>query len=226
MVDRNELARLVATTGADVPQAAIEPLAEYLEMLCQWNKAMNLVGPHTWQDMLTRLAADSFHLAGFLEELHLPEAPLCWDLGAGAGLPGIPLRILWRRGAYYMVEVREKRALFISNVLSRLQLPSTHIFRGAVENFFKGQYYQADCILSRAFMPWRQLLDLTQPCLRPEGLLVVLALEPAPSELPAPWRLVEQHSYVAAGSGRWFWALSPSAVGSKLIYNADTHEAG
>ncbi len=225
-VDRKELARLAAASGAEVPQSAMEPLAEYLEMLCQWNKAMNLVGPHTWQDMLTRLAVDSFHLAGFLDKLNLPEAPLCWDLGAGAGLPGIPLRMAWTRGAYYMIEVREKRALFISSVLSRLQLPSTHVFRGPVEHFFQGQYYKADCILSRAFMPWRQLLDLASPQLHDNGVLVVLALEPAPSELPAPWRLVEQHSYVVGGHGRWFWALAPSAGDDRLTYDAATHRAG
>ena len=225
-VDRKELARLVAATGVEVPQTAMEPLAEYLEMLCQWNKAMNLVGPHTWKDMLARLVVDSFHLAAFLDKLDLPEAPLCWDLGAGAGLPGIPLRMVWTRGAYYMVEVREKRALFISSVLSRLQLPSTHIFRGPVEHFFQGQYYKADCILSRAFMPWRQLLDLASPRLHDNGVLVVLALEPAPSELPAPWRLVEQLSYVVGGHGRWFWALAPSAGAERLTYDAATHRAG
>ena len=225
-VDRKELARLVADTGVEVPQTALEPLAEYLEMLCQWNKAMNLVGPHTWQDMLTRLAVDSFHLAAFLDKLDLPEAPLCWDLGAGAGLPGIPLRMVWTRGAYYMVEVREKRALFISSVLSRLQLPSTHIFRGPVEHFFQGQYYKADCILSRAFMPWRQLLELAEPRLHANGVLVILALEPAPRDLPAPWRLLEHHSYVAAGNGRWFWALALGAEGDRLTYDAATHQAG
>ncbi|MDD4702271.1 MAG: 16S rRNA (guanine(527)-N(7))-methyltransferase RsmG [Desulfovibrio sp.] len=207
--DRKELARLAAATGADVPQEAIEPLGVYLEMLCQWNKAMNLVGPHSWQDILGRLVADSFFLASFLDNLPMPDAPLTWDLGAGAGLPGIPLRMLWRKGAYYMVEVREKRALFLSNVLSQLGLPSTHVFRGPVEHFFQGQYYPADCIVSRAFMPWRQLLDLTLPRLRPEGSLVILALEPAPKKLPAPWRLAGQHRYVVAGSGRWFWALTP-----------------
>lgn len=97
-VDRKELARLAAATGADVPQEALEPLGVYLEMLCQWNKAMNLVGPHSWQDMLTRLVADSFHLASFLDSLSVPAAPLTWDLGAGAGLPGIPLRMLWTKG--------------------------------------------------------------------------------------------------------------------------------
>ena len=41
-------------------------------------------------------------------------------------------------------------------------------------------------------------------------VLVILALTPAPERLPAPWRPAGVRSYVAAGSGRWFWALSPS----------------
>ncbi|WP_022656519.1 RsmG family class I SAM-dependent methyltransferase [uncultured Desulfovibrio sp.] len=210
-VDRKDLAALAAASGIDVPPTALEPLAVYLEMLCQWNAAMNLAGARAWRDILTRLAADSFHLASFLEELPLPEQPLTWDLGSGAGLPGIPLRMVWTRGGYYMVEVREKRALFLSSALARLQLPSTHVFRGSVEHFFRGQYYPADCIVSRAFMPWPDLLGLTLPRLRPEGVLVILALTPAPERLPAPWRLAGARSYVAAGSGRWFWALSPSS---------------
>ena len=147
-------------------------------------------------------------------------------IGLAAIQVGIPLRMVWTRGAYYMVEVREKRALFLSSVLSRLQLPSTHVFRGPVEHFFQGQYYKADCILSRAFMPWRQLLELAEPRLHANGVLVILALEPAPRDLPAPWRLVEQHSYVAAGNGRWFWALAPSTEGERLTYDAATHKAG
>ena len=209
-VDRKDLAALAAASGIDVPPEALEPLAVYLEMLCQWNAAMNLVGARSWRDILTRLAADSFHLASFLEELPLPEQPLTWDLGSGAGLPGVPLRMVWTRGEYYMVEAREKRALFLSSALARLRLPSTHVFCGSVEHFFQGQYYPADCIVSRAFMPWPELLELTRPRLRPEGALVILALTPAPDRLPAPWRLTATRSYVAAGSGRWFWALSPS----------------
>ena len=126
-----------------------------------------------------------------------------------------------------MVEVREKRALFLSSVLSQTSLPSTHVFRGPVEHFFQGQYHPADCIVSRAFMPWRQLLDLTLPRLRPEGHLVILALEPAPQKLPAPWRLAGQHSYVVAGSGRWFWALTPdTANDDRKTFSTGHHEDG
>ena len=55
---------------------------------------------------------------------------------------------------------------------------------------------------------------------------MILALEPAPRDLPAPWRLIEQHSYVAAGNGRWFWALALGAEGERLTYDAATHKAG
>ena len=73
-------------------------LAVYLGLLTRWNKAMNLVGPRHWRDIMGELVTDSMHLAEVLCEAHLPEDPLALDLGAGAGIPGIPLRILWPRG--------------------------------------------------------------------------------------------------------------------------------
>lgn len=206
-VDRAELARLIRDTGIKMPQDVLEPLALYLEMLAGWNRAMNLVGFDAWQDIFVRLVADSFHLARFLDSLPLPDAPLTWDLGAGAGLPGIPLRMVWSRGDYHMVERREKRALFLSTALARLRLPRTHVCRGAVEDFFREQASCAHCILSRAFLPWRKLLDLTRAHLHEEGVLVILARAPEQEEPPAPWCCIAQHAYMADGKERWFRAL-------------------
>ncbi len=89
-VDRAALARLAEDAGVELPKAAVEPLAVYLELLTRWNRVMNLVGPHAWRDIFTRLVVDSLHLGPFLRRLPLPAAPLTWDLGAGAGLPGLP----------------------------------------------------------------------------------------------------------------------------------------
>ena len=206
-LERVELSRLVRLSGAPVPEYAMDPLAGYLDMLCSWNKGMNLVGPYSWQDVLTRLVLDSFYLARFLERLVIPTAPVSWDLGSGAGLPGIPLRMAWKRGAYYMVEAREKRALFISPVLARLQLSQTYVFRGRAERFFQEQPRAADCIVSRAFMPWRQLLDFTAEHVQPGGLVVILANDAAPKQVPVPWCVALQESYGVDGSLRYFWAL-------------------
>ncbi|MDR3320276.1 MAG: 16S rRNA (guanine(527)-N(7))-methyltransferase RsmG [Desulfovibrio sp.] len=218
-VDRRELAHLAAAVTARarataLSAVALEGLAAYLELLARWNVAFNLVGPDDWRNIFTSLVTDSIYLADFLRCLPLPDNPQMWDLGAGAGLPGIPLRLVWTQGEYYMVERREKRAIFLSTVLAHLSLKNTHVFRGSAESFFESRktpHGRTDGIVSRAFLPWRDLLDLAQPHLNSRGTLIIFASEDPPEELPAPWTLTDACTYyVVADKKRCFWALSPS----------------
>lgn len=200
--------------GFDLSLQALDGLFVYLDMLCSWNRVMNLTGGRTWRDVLTGLAADSFHLARFFDSLPLPVAPDgrldAADLGAGAGLPGIPLRLVWQKGRYTMVEAREKRALFISSVLARLSLPRTEVCRGRVEDFFAGRGEALGLIVSRAFMPWRELLSLAAPHLRADGVIVMLASQAPPEALPGGWVQTGAREYTTCGRQRWFWAFTPA----------------
>ncbi|MBG0791496.1 MAG: class I SAM-dependent methyltransferase [Desulfovibrionaceae bacterium] len=197
-------------------QAAL--LAAYLDQLIKWNKKMNLVGRSDWRAVFDTLVVDSLFLADFLAGLRLADKPLCLDFGAGAGLPGIPLRVLWRDGDYWLVEVREKRALFMKSALGRLKLPGTSVFHGRAEDALarlerSGHHATADLILSRAFMPWKKLLDFIRPMLRNEpdrvGMAVILSNDPPPDEadIPDGWQLGNVASYPAAGDERYFWSL-------------------
>lgn len=211
-LSRAELADLCATVGCMPSEHSIEQLAIYLELLIQWNKVMNLVGTHSWQSAFLRLAADSLLLAKFLDTLPLSpqqgkDSLHIWDLGAGAGLPGIPLRAVWDKGEYWMVEAREKRAMFLSTVLARTNLPRTHVFQGRAETFFGQQGCKADMIVSRAFLPWEQVLALVQPVLAPQGLVVFLASDKAPQTLPTGFSVYSQEQYRIAARKCWFWAV-------------------
>ena len=106
------------------------------------------------------------------------------------------------------------RALFLSTVLARVPLPGTHVFRGRVEHFFPKQARKADCITSRAFMPWPQLLELVAPHLADDGIVVILAREepPAAGDIDG-WELVGSFAYTADNVHRWFWALRRRAEG-------------
>jgi 16S rRNA (guanine527-N7)-methyltransferase len=192
-------------------------LAAYLDQLVKWNRKMNLVGKSDWRSVFDTLVVDSLFLADFLAGMNLPDRPLCLDFGAGAGLPGIPLRVLWQQGDYWLVEVREKRATFMKSVLGRLRLPATNVFAGRAEDALErlaqaGHQATADLILSRAFMPWPALLDFVRPMLRPRGTVVILANTPPPdeAELPPGWSLGDVASYPAAGKTRYFWSLRPA----------------
>ena len=213
---------LAALTPEPLLAALPDRLGRYLDLLCAWNGAINLTGGRDRADILARLIPDSFHLAAFLRGAPLmttalgAEAPRVWDLGAGAGLPGIPLRMVWERGDYTLVEVREKRALFLANALAHLGLARTRVFRGPAERLFAteppGESAGADGIVSRAFLPWPKLLDFCRPALRPGGVVIIFASGPC-GDLPAPWRLVSEADYTAAGSRRWLWAVTPQPEG-------------
>ncbi len=197
-------------------EALAEKLTAYLGELEKWNRRINLVSPDAWPDMLA-LCADSWHLADFLGSLsQLPESPRCLDMGAGSGLPGIPLRMLWQPGEYHLVEIRGKRAIFLRTVLARLDLPGTSVFEGKAEDALE-RYAPVDLVLSRAFMPWPKFLDLVAPGLAPHGLALIMSSDPPPDTPHAPesgiWRLTASLGYqapVEGGKPRWLWALARS----------------
>lgn len=211
-VSRKELTRLCEEAGFTLTAEEREALAGYMELLLQWNRTMNLVGTRTWQDTFKTLIIDSLHLHTFLQRLSLPANPITWDLGAGAGLPGIPLRICWHTGHYTLVDAREKRAVFMNMVLARFSQPETTVYSGRAELFMAEQVAQekpADIIVSRAFMPWQELLTFVEGFIHPEGRVIVLTLEPLSNNLPSGWKAeCEAHYDVHAGR-RYFWSLRP-----------------
>ena len=181
-------------------------------MLQKWNQVMNLVGPDSLIEIVNTLVLDSFHLAGFLSQIQLPASPLCWDFGSGAGIPGIPLRILWQKGNYYMVEIREKRVLFMRTALAKINLPRTHVLQARIENFLE-KSEPADLLVSRAFMPWEKLLGLMRGRLAPGGMILIMAREPArklPTALAERWNLVDEHSYRLPGKKTHYFRLLSS----------------
>ncbi|MDR2604818.1 MAG: class I SAM-dependent methyltransferase [Desulfovibrio sp.] len=158
-----------ATPAPDAVRAAVEAmgfalagdvypvLSDYLGLLAKWSRTTNLTGPRNPLDILRSLVVDSFCLAEYLAGLPLPPAPLYADLGAGAGLPGLPLRMLRAEGDYVLVEAREKRALFMRAFLAAHPLPGTRVYHGRAEAFLRGPA-RPDLIVSRAFMPPDRLL--------------------------------------------------------------------
>ncbi len=197
-----------AGLGLDLAMDAVRSLAAYLDMLVRWNQRMNLVGARSWQEA-AELAQDSLPLARLLDQLPLPAAPRVWDLGAGAGLPGIPLRCVWKKGRYWLVEAREKRALFLRQAVFSLKLGGTEVFMGRAEDFMAREG-ACDVLVSRAFMPWEKLLAFAGPRVAGGGFAVFMLNESLQGRpLPAGWRLYAEAVYEAGGKRRQLCALAP-----------------
>lgn len=99
----------------------------YEKLLREWSERMNLVAPSTLGDVKKRHFEDSAQLADVL-----PDDVDIIDLGSGAGFPGVVLAILgWR---VTCVESVGKKANFLKEVKSRLDLSNLTVFHGRAES--------------------------------------------------------------------------------------------
>jgi 16S rRNA (guanine527-N7)-methyltransferase len=104
-----------------------------------------------------------------------------YDLGSGAGLPGIVLAIACPRVRFGLVDSRRTRISFIESVIDDLGLANARAIGVRAETLSK----PVDVCLARAFGPVSRAWDVAERVLRPDGRLVyfggVSAL-PDPSE--------------------------------------------
>ena len=199
---------LERSTGRHLKGSIASGLSEYVRLLLQWNERMNLVGSKDWKSIVRHLVLDSLFLADFLVELELPSEPRVLDVGAGAGIPGIPLRLFWSQGEYHLLEPRQKRAAFLQFVLSRIRLSSTRVRRSRLEDL-PPEEFCADLILSRGVRSWNEFLPLAAPYLRPQGMVLLFSSSAwtTESQPPADWIFVQQRAYKTAPEvpQRYFW---------------------
>jgi 16S rRNA (guanine527-N7)-methyltransferase len=174
-----DIRRLVAV------DAAWEADAErYRRMLVAANARTNLVGAESLPDFWRRHFLDSAQLLRFA-----PDA-LAWaDLGAGAGLPGIPLAILMKHRAgarVHLIESRAKRCAFLGDVVSQLDLPAeVHHARG------EDLSLAVEVVTARACAPLDRLLGLAKPYIDRGALALFLKGEGVEAEIAAArarWR--------------------------------------
>jgi 16S rRNA (guanine527-N7)-methyltransferase len=200
-LDAAQVAAAAARLGRTLGDEESTLLSVYLGLLVKWNARMNLVGPSTWPEILQNLIQDSWHLSDLLHTV-APQPGQTLDLGAGAGLPGIPLRVFWQQGEYFLVEPRQKRALFMEQALAHMRLPRTKVICARMEALPAARR-DADLIVSRAFMPWQKLLVAVKDCLAPQGRVLVMSNETS-AETVEGYRLEMVRDYAVAGKKRYF----------------------
>jgi 16S rRNA (guanine527-N7)-methyltransferase len=148
--------------------AVLDRFSSYLVELKRWNSKINLTGLKTDQDIIIKLFLDSLALLPFLGE-----SQSLADLGAGAGFPGLVLKIAQPSLALTLVESRGKKAAFLEYVASVLKLTGVEVAAVALTPRLAdawGPRFQA--VTSRAAWALPRLVALAAPLLMPGGLLL------------------------------------------------------
>ncbi len=138
-----------------------EKLQQYSALLLEWNKIHNL-GGNLHQALVEEYIQDSIFPLQFIHPFSL-----CIDVGSGAGFPGMILAICRQESEFILVEPRKKRSAFLHYVAVELGLLNLKIEKCTIQDLKTTK--KADLITSRALMPTRQLMMLTQDFLTDMG---------------------------------------------------------
>lgn len=114
------------------------------------------------------------HLADSLVALELEQvraARTLADLGAGAGLPGLPLAVALGGCEVTLVESQSRKCVFLEGTVARLGLDSTRVACVRAEEWGDG-VERHDVVVARAVAAQPVVLEYAAPLLRVGGTLV------------------------------------------------------
>jgi len=123
----------------------------------------------------SRRAALDGHLADSLVGLEfdaLLGARAVLDLGAGAGLPGLPLAIAQPGTAFTLLESSSRKVSFLEHAIDVCRIPNAEVAHSRAEEFGPGRG-RYDVVTARAVAPLPVVLEYAAPLLRPRGTLLV-----------------------------------------------------
>jgi len=103
------------TFGIELPEAAVERLADHYELVQEHNPLLHLVGPCSPEEFAVRHVLESLTILEFL----LPGASFT-DVGTGAGFPAIPCLIVRKDLRGVLIESKEKKSAFLTDAVQRL----------------------------------------------------------------------------------------------------------
>jgi len=102
----------------------------YKDLLIKWQEKINLISPNTVENAWERHFLDSMQIAPLLP----PKGKILFDLGCGAGFPGLVLAMTNPELDVYLVESDQKKCSFMKSV-SRETRIKVHVENTRIENF-------------------------------------------------------------------------------------------
>ena len=163
----NQLSEL----GLKFSMKQINKYLEYMNLLIEENKNMNLTAITQPEEVLTKHFIDSLTILKYCKE-----GESIIDVGTGAGFPGIPLNLSNKNLNIMLIDSLNKRVQFLEKVIKELKLNNIKAIHTRAEDMAKQKEYreQFDIATSRAVASLNVLLEYLLPFVKVGGKCICM----------------------------------------------------
>ncbi len=168
--------------GISLSEHQLDQFETYFTTLVEWNEKMNLTAITEKGDVYLKHFYDSI-TASFYFDFTKP-FHLC-DVGAGAGFPSIPLKIVFPHIEVTIVDSLNKRISFLNHLANVLKLDNVHFVHDRAETFGVNPSYREnfDVVTARAVARMSVLCELCLPLAKVGGHFIAMKALHAKEEL-------------------------------------------
>ena len=184
----NELARHAREIlGIQLSSAQLSALKRYEEELIEWNQQLNLTAIDQPGKIRIKHFLDSLTCLKAMRDTPMDRVV---DVGAGAGFPGLPLKIVCPPMRLTLVESVGKKASFCQHVVDTLGLENVTVLaeRAEVVGTLPEHRERYDWALARAVAALPVLAEYLLPLVQIGGRVLAMKGESGPAEAHASER--------------------------------------
>ena len=165
---REELYNGASRYGITLTDDSLSLFENYYHLLLQGNDRMNLVSKRDMSRFVTYHLLDSLKVASCFD---MSSVTRMLDFGSGAGLPGIPLSIVFPHFETFLVDSRKKKCIFLDDVITTLSIDA-HVLCSRIEHLPDSYNDFFDLIITRATVKLVPFYKCSQRLIHSGGSLI------------------------------------------------------
>ena len=187
MITKQNFKEELSKQNIIITDQMVEKFDKYFHLLEKYNQVMDLTNVIEEDEVYDRHFYNSLTIA-FNKDFN--NLSIC-DVGAGAGFPSIPLKIVFPNSKITIIDPLSKRMDFIKEVIKELELKDINILYLRAEDASKKYKEVFDIVTARAVAPLNILVEITSQLIKINGYLIAMKGQKGNEELQKAKKALE-----------------------------------